>query len=407
MALPSITWVPLDRVAIARLGRVMKTALADERSALKSLLHGNPQPQPAIDRELDPTAVGDLLRFGIIEQSGELLRSRFQAQLIGSHLVFSDLRQSMRAVRKTNERDTYVDPMWEGPTLSNLLVREPAESGLDMGCGCGVIALAMSTYCRRVVALDLNPRALMLASFNMALNGVDNVEVLESDLFSAVEGATFDRIVFNAPVGMELIPRNALESGEQILIRFFSSLSKHLKRGGMLQMNVCVKDWSKASLAMNLRAWLGGDHEDFQSLFIELWRVESGIKFNVRRWLAPFVLPRWYGRLLRIRRGLLIVERNGVPTHAETASTYDKWATSLGPSFGSSLIQSLMGADPGKEHGEPVATVLNHLGADNRTFGGSVTAAIFGKLQKVQRFTPPPSFGNSHSLFDKRTIRGA
>ncbi|MBP1872865.1 precorrin-6B methylase 2 [Ensifer adhaerens] len=383
MGLPAVTSKPEDRVAIAHLGQALKTALADEKGPVRAFLNGDPQSRRAIERDLEPAAVDDLLRFGIAEQTEDLLRPRFQAQLIGPHLVFSDLRQSMRVVRKTEERNAYVDPMWEGPTLSNLLVREPAESGLDMGCGCGVIALAMSTYCRRVVALDMNPRALMLARFNMALNGVDNVEVLESDLFSAVEGATFDRIVFNAPVGMELLPRNALESGEQILIRFFSALSKHLKSGGMLHMNVCVKEWSRASFATNLRAWLGENQKDFQSLFIELWRVERGLKFKVRRWIAPFVLPRQYGRLLHIRRGLLIAERNGVARHAETASAYDTWATSLGPRFGASLVKSLMGTDPGKAPAGPSTAVLNTLDDDHRPLGGSVTTAIFNKLQNV------------------------
>lgn len=383
MALPVINWAQQDRTAVTRSGQLMKAALADT-GHLKSLLSGKPQPRSTIERELSAATVEDLLRFGVLEQSGSILRARFQAQSIGAYLVFSDLRQPMRVVRKSDERDSYVDPMWEGPTLSNLLVREPVDSGLDMGCGCGLIALAMSAYCRKVVALDVNPRALMLTRFNMALNGVDNVVVMQSDLFAAVEGATFDRIVFNAPVGMELTPRNALESGEQLLIRFFGALDKHLKRNGLLQMNVCVKEWSNANLATNLRSWLGGCHQDFQSLFIELWSVQTGLKFNIRRWLAPFVLPRRYGRLLRIRRGLLIVERNGVSQHAETASTYDRWAALLGPGFGASLVQSLMAAEPGRQHSGSAATALNILEEDNRMFGRSVATAIFGKLQKVQ-----------------------
>ncbi|WP_312363621.1 methyltransferase [Ensifer sp.] len=384
MALPAITWTQENRTAIARSGRLMKAVLSDETSRLTSLLLGKPQSREAIEGELGTAVIDDLVRFGVFEQSGAVLRARFQAQSLGAHLVFSDLQQPMRVVRKSGDRDNYVDPMWEGPILSNLLVREPVESGLDMGCGCGVIALAMSGYCRRVVALDVNPRALMLTSFNMALNDVGNVEVLPSDLFSAVEGATFDRIVFNAPIGMELKPRNALESGEQILIRFLGGLDRHLKPGGLLQMNVCVKEWSKANLATNLRTWLGGSHQDFQSLFIELWRVQSGLKFYIRRWVAPFVLPRRYGRLLRIRRGLLVVERNGVAVHAETASTYDTWAVPLGPRFGATLVQSLMASVPGKQQAGASATVLNSLDADQHTFAGSVLATIFRKLQKVQ-----------------------
>lgn len=56
---------------------------------------------------------------------------------------------------------------------------------------------------------------------------------------------------------------------------------------------------------------------------------------------------------------------------------------SLGPRFGASLVQSLMGADPGKERAGPATTVLDTLDEDNRPLGGSVTTAIFSKLQHV------------------------
>ena len=50
-----------------------------------------------------------------------------------------------------------------------------------------------------VVATDTNPRALNLAVFNAAFNGVTNVEWRLGSLFDAVAGESFDLIFSNPP----------------------------------------------------------------------------------------------------------------------------------------------------------------------------------------------------------------
>jgi len=84
-------------------------------------------------------------------------------------------------------------------TLSNLTVRRPGGVTLDVGTGCGIQAILASHHSERVVATDLNRRALNFAAFNARLNGVDNVEFRAGSFFEPVEGSRFDLVVCNPP----------------------------------------------------------------------------------------------------------------------------------------------------------------------------------------------------------------
>ena len=83
-------------------------------------------------------------------------------------------------------------------TLLEMTVREPLETALDLGCGCGIQALYLATHVGRVVATDLSARACALTQFNAALNETI-IDVREGSLFEPVEGETFDLIVSNPP----------------------------------------------------------------------------------------------------------------------------------------------------------------------------------------------------------------
>ena len=69
---------------------------------------------------------------------------------------------------------------------------------LDMGTGSGTIGIFAASRGARVTACDINPRAVALAGKNARRNGVE-MEVLASDLFSALDGRSFDLICFNLP----------------------------------------------------------------------------------------------------------------------------------------------------------------------------------------------------------------
>jgi release factor glutamine methyltransferase len=117
------------------------------------------------------------------------------------------------------------------------------ESVLDMGTGCGILGILAVEVASAVVAVDVNPYAVRCAKENAALNNVrGKTAFVQGDLFAPLsEKATFDVILFNAPY----LPADASEAnswigrawaggvkGRQVIDRFVSQVSKHLKRTG-------------------------------------------------------------------------------------------------------------------------------------------------------------------------------
>jgi SAM-dependent methyltransferase len=86
-----------------------------------------------------------------------------------------------------------------GTSLARLTPREHVGAALDLGTGSGIHALLAARRADRVVATDVNPRALAFAGLNAELNGLTNVELRAGDLFEPVAGERFDLIVANPP----------------------------------------------------------------------------------------------------------------------------------------------------------------------------------------------------------------
>jgi SAM-dependent methyltransferase len=84
-------------------------------------------------------------------------------------------------------------------TLAALTVREPVARALDVGAGSGLQALLASRHADRVVATDVNPRALELTELNARLNGCANVETRPGSFFEPVHGDRFGLVVSNPP----------------------------------------------------------------------------------------------------------------------------------------------------------------------------------------------------------------
>ncbi len=69
----------------------------------------------------------------------------------------------------------------------SMLPPEPCRRFLDLGSGTGVAALAAaSSYAGHAWAVDITERSTRFAEFNRLLNGVENVTVLQGDLYEPV-----------------------------------------------------------------------------------------------------------------------------------------------------------------------------------------------------------------------------
>jgi len=92
--------------------------------------------------------------------------------------------------------------LWPNPStrlLQMFTIRRQVRATLDLGTGCGILAIFAAAHSSQVVASDLNPRAAQFVAFNTWVNGVDNVECAIGDTFEPASGRTFDLIISNPP----------------------------------------------------------------------------------------------------------------------------------------------------------------------------------------------------------------
>jgi len=116
---------------------------------------------------------------------------------------------------------------------------------LDVGTGCGILAVLAAKKAKKVVATDINPFAIRCAKRNIRLNNVDDkVEIREGNLFQPIlENEKFTLILFNAPY----LPSETWEqnewlnqawagglNGRRIIDAFIEQAPKHLTGDGKI-----------------------------------------------------------------------------------------------------------------------------------------------------------------------------
>ena len=141
-------------------------------------------------------------------------------------------------------------------------MRRHVETALDVGTGSGVQALLAARHSDRVVATDLNERALEFAAFNAVLNGAENVEVRAGSFFEPVAGERFGLVTCNPPYVISpesaFLFRDSGREGDAVSRDVVRALPEHLEEGafGSVLISWVVPpdgDWSAP-----LRWWVSG-----------------------------------------------------------------------------------------------------------------------------------------------------
>jgi methylase of polypeptide subunit release factors len=159
-----------------------------------------------------------------------------------------------------------------------LLPQKPFGDGLDLCTGTGIGALSLSKNGQHVVASDITARAAHFAEFNRLLNGCNNVEAVQGDLYASVEGRTFDLVIAHPPYMPSAqepqVWRDGGPTGEAILQRIVQELPKYLRPRGLF-LTVCLGiDTDQTPLQDRLRSWLGEAQREFD-LIVAVQRVIS------------------------------------------------------------------------------------------------------------------------------------
>lgn len=159
-------------------------------------------------------------------------------------------------------------------TLADLTVRRDVARALDMGTGCGIQAMLAAQHAERVVATDVNERALAFAELNAALNGLENIETRAGSFFEPVEGETFELVVSNPPYVIS--PENAYvfrDSGlgrDRVSERLVGELPGFLEKGAF---GTIMASWIQEGddPSVRPRAWLEGKGCD-------AWILHTGVE---------------------------------------------------------------------------------------------------------------------------------
>jgi methyltransferase family protein len=145
--------------------------------------------------------------------------------------------------------------------LAHLTIREPVVRALDLCTGNGIQALLLARHAERVVATDVNERALAFAAYNLALNGVSNVELRAGSLLDPVADERFACIACNPPYVIspdaEFTFRDSGLAGDSVSEQLARGLPALLEPGGFATLMASWAQWGDDP-AVRPREWLDG-----------------------------------------------------------------------------------------------------------------------------------------------------
>ncbi len=108
---------------------------------------------------------------------------------------------------------------------------------LEIGCGTGVVSLAVARRSLGGIGVDINKKAVENSKRNAEIQKVDNVAFIFSNVFENVEGQ-FDVIICNPPYTKhevrDAIDRMFWDPEDEMKTTFFTDVGNYLKPGGKI-----------------------------------------------------------------------------------------------------------------------------------------------------------------------------
>jgi len=150
---------------------------------------------------------------------------------------------------------------------------------LELCSGTGIGALSAARTADHAWAVDITERSTRFATFNAALNGLDNVTALQGDLYEPLAGLEFDSIVAHPPYmpsdDVSQIYRDGGEDGEHVTRGILRGLDRHLAPGGRFHCTCMLTDRSGTELEERIREMIGPSSDEFDLLFMPMSFVDS------------------------------------------------------------------------------------------------------------------------------------
>ena len=185
-----------------------------------------------VARSLDPAQLEIVERLRIVESSGTGVKGTVSIIPYDGLFLCYDRNEDPQATAA----DQVIGVNPTSVTLSSLTVRLPVRSALDLGSGCGVQALLAARHSGHAVGVDINPRAIRVATFNARLNDIPNAEFRQGDMFQRLPEETFDLVVSNPPFVISpesrFLYRDSVLSGDAVCSETVRRVPSLLSEGG-------------------------------------------------------------------------------------------------------------------------------------------------------------------------------
>jgi methylase of polypeptide subunit release factors len=236
-------------------------------------------PSAAAVQVLEGPFLAALERAGMLERSDGIVRAAVALTPLGGLLCASDLAE--RHVQRS--ADFVLAPGGVTRHLADLALPRKGGSVLDLGCGSGILGALCASRAERVVATDVNPRAVAFSRFNAELNGLRNMTCREGNLFEPVQEERFDLVLCNPPYVISPDSTFIYRDGAADLCRaVVRGARAHLTDGGTLQMLAEWPERSDADWKEEVGSWLQDSGCDAWVLRMYTHPAES----HALRWLS-------------------------------------------------------------------------------------------------------------------------
>ncbi|MEW6600234.1 MAG: methyltransferase [Nitrospirota bacterium] len=229
-----------------------------------------------VKHAFSPFSIDTLINAGIVKADGPLMEAGVKILPFKDLYIAFDLPSMLRSA---NRKDYVMGIGSSTLTLANLTVRNQSRLTLDLGTGCGMHALLAAGHSDRVIAADLNPRAVKFADFNARLNNLSNIECVQGNLFGPVKDKKFDLVVTNPPFVIspetEYVYRDGGMEGDGITRKIVSQVPPYLREEGYCQIlcnwaELHGRDWRE-----RLQTWFEGSGCDVSVLRSQSLDAES------------------------------------------------------------------------------------------------------------------------------------
>ncbi len=256
-----------------------------------------------VARALAPLSLDDAESAGLIERTPTGIRAGVDLEPYGDRRwIVADLPAGARP--GPLRPDHVLGVGGASSTLASAVIRDPVASALDVGTGCGVQALHLSTHARRVTATDLSPRALRFAATTAALAGLD-WDLRQGDMTAPVRGERFDLVVSNPPfvAGPGTATHTYRDSGrpgDAVCAEFAAASADLLNSGGTIQflanwLHVRGEDWAERVagwfVGTGLDLWVIQREVSDPHSYVNLWLTDAAEEHDPHRaaaWLDWF-----------------------------------------------------------------------------------------------------------------------